>query len=236
MPRPQRAPRQPPARRPKRAAARLPSGRAEPRATRSEQKAATRDRIVKAAWELFNRDGYDATTTKAVAERARVAVGTVFVHARDKPELLFLVMSDMITASVDEAFRSLPAEAPFVEQVLHLFRGPVDYYARHPRVARAFLRALPGADGPNAAKLNGETLGFLLRLAGVIAAAAERGELARDFAPPLAAQAVFSLYYMCLLAWLNGLVPIESVLDPMLRDALGLLVRGIGAAGAVRDA
>ncbi|HEY3500421.1 MAG TPA: TetR/AcrR family transcriptional regulator [Polyangiaceae bacterium] len=199
------------------------------RETRSEQKARTRERIVRAAWELFDRDGYDATTTKAVAERARVAVGTVFVHARDKPELLFLVMSNMITESVDEAFRTLPGGAPFVEQVLHLFRGPVRYYARHPQVARAFLLAMPGADGPNAVKLNGETFAFLLRLAGVVSRAVERGELARDFEPQLAAQLVFGLYWMYLMAWVNGVVPIESVLEPQLRNALALLVRGIGA-------
>jgi AcrR family transcriptional regulator len=196
--------------------------------TRLEQKAATRERITRAAWELFNRDGYDATTTKAVAERARVAVGTVFVHARDKPELLFLVMSTMLTTTVDDAFATLPAGAPFVDQVLHLFRGPVDYYGRHPRVARAFLKTLPGADGPNAVKLNAETLAFILRLGGVIKAAAERGELARDFDVSVAAQAVFSLYYLCLMSWMSGVVPIQSVLDPLLRNALELLVRGIG--------
>ncbi len=197
-------------------------------ATRVEQKAATRERIIRAAWELFNRDGYDTTTTKAVAERARVAVGTVFVHARDKPELLFLVMSNMLTTTVDDAFASLPAGAPFVDQVIYLFQGPVAYYGRHPRVARAFLKTLPGADGPNAAKLNAETFGFILRLGALIKAAAERGELARDFDVSVAAQAVFSLYYLCLMSWMNGLVPIQSVLDPLLKNALELFVRGIG--------
>jgi AcrR family transcriptional regulator len=200
-----------------------------PGQTRLEQKAATRDRIVQAARELFNRDGYDATTTKAVAERAGVAAGTVFVHARDKPELLFLVMSNMLTETVNDAFRTLPAEAPFIDQVLHLFRGPVGYYARHPQVARAFLKTVPGADGPNAQKLNGETFAFIERMAGLIGAAAERGELARDLDVSLAARAVFAQYYVSLLSWMNGLAPIEAVLDPILRRSLELLVRGLHA-------
>lgn len=214
---------------PVRARKQRPSGAG---SSRAEQKAATRERITRAAWELFNRDGYDATTTKAVADRARVAVGTVFVHARDKPELLFLVMSNMITEAVDEAFRTLPADAPFVDQVLHLFRGPVAYYARHPQVARAFLKTMPGADGPNAAKLNGETFAFLQRLGGVISAAAERGELARDVDVAVAAQAIFSLYYTSLLGWSSGYLPIEAVLDPTFKNVLRMLVRGIRAPDA----
>jgi AcrR family transcriptional regulator len=194
---------------------------------RLAQKAATRERIVRAAWELFDRDGYEATTTKAVAERAGVAAGTVFVHARDKPELLFLVMSNMITESVNRAFDTLSTDAPFIDRVLHLFRGPLAYYARHPQVARAFLKTLPGADGPNAQKLNGESLAFVQRLSGVVRGAVERGELARDFDCDLAARAIFSLYFVSLLSWLNGLAPIESVLDPILRNALALLVRGL---------
>ena len=206
-----------------------PAKHHQPAGRRVEQKAATRERIVQAAWELFNRDGYDGTTTKAVAERAGVAAGTVFVHARDKPELLFLVMSSMIAETIGEAFRTLPPQAPFIDQVLHLFRGPVSYYGRHPQVGRAFLKTMPGADGPNAQKLNAQTFAFIERLAGLVRAAGERGELARELDANLAARAIFALYFVSLLAWLNGVAPIEAVLDPLLRQSLELLVRGLRA-------
>jgi AcrR family transcriptional regulator len=194
---------------------------------RARQKLATRERIRDAAWELFNRDGYEATTTKAVAARARVAAGTVFVHARDKEDLLMLVMSDVITESVDKAFQSLPEGAPFIDRVLHLFRGPVSHYARHPRVARALLRAIPGADGPNAQKMNAETFAFIHRLAGLVQDASARGELARDVDAALAARTIFALYYVSLMGWMTGYSTLDTVLDPNLREALGQLVRGL---------
>jgi AcrR family transcriptional regulator len=194
---------------------------------RSDQKLATRERIARAAWELFNRDGYDATTTKVVADRAGVAAGTVFVHARDKPELLFLVMGKMIQETVDEAFSTLPDKAPFIERVLHLFRGPVSYYARHPQVARAFIRMLPGADGPNAQQVNAGTFAFIPRLSGLITTAIDRGELASDFDIGLAANAIFALYFVNVMAWMAGLAPIDAVLEPGLRNGLELLVRGL---------
>jgi AcrR family transcriptional regulator len=162
-----------------------------------------------------------------VAERAGVAAGTVFVHARDKPELLFLVMGNMIQETIDEAFSTLPDKAPFIDRVLHLFRGPVSYYARHPQVARAFIRMLPGADGPNAQQVNAGTFAFIQRLSGVITTAIDRGELASDFDIGLAASAIFALYFVNLMAWMTGLAPIDAVLEPGLRNGLGLLVRGL---------
>ena len=59
---------------------------------RAQQKLDTRERVRAAAWELFTGAGYEETTTRAVAERAGVASGTVFLHARDKADLLCLVM------------------------------------------------------------------------------------------------------------------------------------------------
>jgi AcrR family transcriptional regulator len=209
---------------------RAPASRAPqaiPGRKRSDQKLATRERITRAAWELFNRDGYDATTTKAVADRAGVAAGTVFVHARDKPELLFLVMGNMIQETVEQAFATLPDKAPFIDRVLHLFRGPVSYYARHPQVARAFIRMLPGADGPNAQQVNAGTFAFIQRLRGVITTAIDRGELASDFDVGLAASAIFALYFVNLMAWMTGLAPIDAVLEPGLRNGVTLLVRGL---------
>ena len=198
-----------------------------PPVTRAQQKLATRQRIRDAAWALFLRDGYAATTTKAVAAKARVAAGTVFVHARDKDDLLCLVMADQIFECVEQAFETLPREAGFIERILHLFRGPVTLYGQHPDVSRAFLRALPGADGPNAQRLGASTFAFLHRMADVIRAAAQRGEVATDIDALLAARSIFALYFSTLNGWVLGYYPIEQVLDPLLRGSLELLMRGL---------
>lgn len=198
-----------------------------PRKNRAEQKLATRQRIRDAAWALFVRDGYAATTTKAVAAKARVAAGTVFVHARDKDDLLCLVMADQIADCVEQAFTTLPRDAPFVDCILHLFRGPVAVYGQHPEVSRAFLRALPGADGPNAQKLGANTFAFMHRMADVVRAASERGELAPDLDALLTARSIFALYFSTLNGWVLGYYPIEQVLDPLLRSSLQLLLRGL---------
>jgi AcrR family transcriptional regulator len=75
---------------------------------RQAQAAATRTAVLGAARALFTERGYAATTVAAVAERAGVAVDTVYAAVGRKPQLLI--------ALVDEALagrgRTTPAAEP----------------------------------------------------------------------------------------------------------------------------
>lgn len=77
-------------------------------AVRQAQAAATRTAVLEAARALFTERGYAATTVTAVAERAEVAVDTVYAAVGRKPQLLI--------ALVDEALagrgRATPAAEP----------------------------------------------------------------------------------------------------------------------------
>ena len=50
--------------------------------------------IIQAARELFAEQGYEATTIAQVAKKAGVAVGTVYLYFKNKPELLYGVKCD----------------------------------------------------------------------------------------------------------------------------------------------
>ncbi|AGP42312.1 TetR/AcrR family transcriptional regulator [Sorangium cellulosum] len=199
------------------------------RGGRAQQKLDTRRRIRDAAWALFTELGYDDTTTKAVAERAGVAAGTVFVHARDKADLLMLVMHDRLSAAVDAAFEALPRREPLLAQLMHVFQALFAMYGEHPLVAQAFVKAFPGASGPNGERLNALTFAFLHRVAGLVRDAQARGEVAGDIDPLAAAHNVFALYFAALLSWLSGFVSLGAALDPGLKSALALQHRGLRA-------
>jgi AcrR family transcriptional regulator len=192
--------------------------------TRAEMRTETREVIRKAAYDLFSTVGYDETTTSAVARRAGVADGTVFVHAGDKADLLSLVMYDLLDEAVAAGFSTLPS-APLLDRFVHVFRGIFAMYGKHPKMAAAFVRTLPGAHGPNAERVNTLTFGFLHRLGQLIVEAQANGEVAKDLVPVMCAQNVFGLYFMTLMAWLSGHVPIEA-LEDLLRSSLALQIRG----------
>lgn len=59
--------------------------------SRRERAAATRARIIEAAYRLFSARGYEATTMQAIADEAQVAVQTVYFGFRTKTSLLAAV-------------------------------------------------------------------------------------------------------------------------------------------------
>jgi AcrR family transcriptional regulator len=189
-------------------------------------KAHTREQIRAAAWDLFTSKGFDAATTQAIAKRAKVAAGTVFLHASDKADLLFLVMHDRLQEIVDERLASVP-RGKLVDRLMHVFSGLFAMYGENPDVAAAFVKHLPGARGPNAQRMWTLTFGFVHRMGMLVAEGQSTGEIARDIEPFGAAQNVFALYFAALMSWLNGHVTLEAALDPLLRNALALQVRGL---------
>ena len=55
-------------------------------------------RITAAARDLFIEKGFDETTTREIAQRAHVGLGTLFLYATDKRDLLFLICTEELEA------------------------------------------------------------------------------------------------------------------------------------------
>ncbi|MGH2704193.1 MAG: TetR/AcrR family transcriptional regulator [Actinomycetota bacterium] len=72
--------------------------------------AGTRDQILAAAAELIDEAGMAATTTRAIAERAGCAEGSIYRHFPDKHGLLLEIMKGRFP-SVIELFATLPGRA-----------------------------------------------------------------------------------------------------------------------------
>lgn len=196
---------------------------------RERNKSDKRARIRDAAAALFEQRGFDGTTTGAIAARAGVAKGTLFLYASDKQDLLHLVFHDRLDRAVSTQLDSLPEHAPLAEQLLHLFRGLFRMYGESPRMAAEFVRSIPVARGRNARAVQELTLRFLQTIAQLIGAARERGEVRSDAPELLAAANIFWLYYGSLNTWLQGFADLETALDPGLRMSLELQVRGLAA-------
>ena len=75
-------------------------------ALRTAQAAATRHAVLEAARELFTEHGYAGTSIAAIAERADVAVDTVYAAAGRKPALL----RELVETSLSGADQAVPAE------------------------------------------------------------------------------------------------------------------------------
>ncbi len=87
---------------------RRPAAEARPPSLRQTQKEATRNRVLDAARELFDSQGYQGTTIREIARHAGVAVGSVFTNFASKGEILSQVMAARLDGLYAELDRVVP--------------------------------------------------------------------------------------------------------------------------------
>lgn len=202
---------------------------------RERNKREKRTRIERAARELFERQGFEATTARAIAARARVGLGTLFLYARDKRELLFRVFADesrRLFAEAERAVASRP-RAALVDALMELFGRFLDFYAGRPELAAALLREFFFRP------YEPERLGALSReygerVAALVERARTRGELRADLPVPLAASALFAHYAFWTQAWLGSGAVTREQAETQLRQALALQIDGMRPAATNR--
>jgi AcrR family transcriptional regulator len=142
----------------------------------------TRARILKAAREIFFRDGFADTNLDEVASRAEVGKGTLYRHFESKIELYVAVLAAG-GAAFDDAMRPVAEqEAPAIERLRAIGRFYRRYWSERPEYFFIFsvlhFQDLIGQLSP---ALLGEVRGIwerpLRRLEQVIAEGVRRGEL-----------------------------------------------------------
>jgi AcrR family transcriptional regulator len=102
---------------------------------------AVRDEIARAAWELFDREGYEATTVEDIAERAGISRRSFFRYYSSKEDVA-VGTSDTLAEDFLAAFRARPAgEAP-IEAIRHALRPVVLAKVKDAAQARAIMRLL----------------------------------------------------------------------------------------------
>lgn len=93
-------------------------------------------RIKEAAFEIFRSEGYEGASTRQIAQRADVSSGTLFTYAKDKRDLLFLLMNEDLDAIADRAIASVRPAGSAVERIVALLTPIYMYFARDPNLAR----------------------------------------------------------------------------------------------------
>jgi AcrR family transcriptional regulator len=186
-----------------------------------------RERIMRAARELFRKHGFQRTTISEIAERADVGKGTLFLYARSKEELLVMFFREDVGRSMDRGFNTVP-DAPLIEQVMHVFGVMLEQNRRNLDLGRTFVKEVPFVGGDRHA-IAEVMSGFYDRMSMLIERAQARGEVAPAIAPRALAHNLFALYFFMLLGWLGGSVRTSP--EPVLREMLELQLFGIAKTG-----
>jgi len=109
---------------------------------RQTQKEATRRRVMAAARELFDTQGYQGATIREIARHAGVSVGSVFTTFASKYEILSQIMLDRLDGLYAELDRMTPhLRGPTVDRLRTMFAIHFAFEVRHKRLFLAYLAA-----------------------------------------------------------------------------------------------
>jgi AcrR family transcriptional regulator len=179
-----------------------------------------RERLIRAARELFQTKGFMAATTSEIAELADVAKGTLFFHAKSKEALLVMMFQEQVGDAIRRAFAKVP-DAPFIDRLMHVFGVMLRQNQRAVALARIFVKELAFVRGDR----HGVEVvmdGLFDRLGGLIERAKEKGEIAKSTDSALLAHNLFALYFVFLMLWLGSGARAPEERHPTLRQMLEL--------------
>lgn len=202
----------------------LPSAtRPAPKLGRRERNKADKLRRIKiAARRLFTKKGYEATSTKEIAEAAGVSVGALFFYARDKADVCCLMAIDRIHELFSTGLKSVDDAAPLLDQLIGLFSPLFVDAARHPSLSRILIKEMMlYREKPNVDAWVTSRVGKLL------VAAQRRGEIQLHVAPAFVARAINQLYLAEMRDWIVGEKPKPTKGLADLRRSLDLLLTGL---------
>jgi len=120
----------------------LPAALPPPPGQRERNKLDKLRRIKDAARELFVAKGFDDTTTREIALRAGVGIGTLFVYAEDKRDLLFLIANEDLEKVTAQAEAAVTASASLMQNLLTVAGLHYEFFGRQPEISRLVLREM----------------------------------------------------------------------------------------------
>ena len=165
-------------------------------------------RIKDAARELFIEKGFDDTMTREIAIRAGVGLGTIFIYAANKRDLLFLIVNDELENVTKEAEASVSERASLLENLLDISRRHYEFFGRQPALSRLVLREMVFYDsGAQAGRFQATREGLIELLGKVVALAVAQKSASPNEAPQFVGWTIFCIFQVELRRWLSHDAP-----------------------------
>jgi AcrR family transcriptional regulator len=199
---------------------------------RERSKIEKRRRIKLSARAVFLEKGYEAATTREIAERADVAIGTLFVYAKDKRDLLMLIINDDLDQLNADTAEATP-RGPLIDQLTEFFRRRYQYWASEPRLARPAVQetfdflSRTTSNGPETARFYARRSKIMDMLSAIIAAKQSTGKIASAHGAEEIASLFMTIYLTEVRRWLNTEQPEVEAGIARLRTLMSLALTGV---------
>jgi len=190
-------------------------------------------RIKDAAESLFVAKGFDDTTMREIAVRAGVGLGTIFLYAKNKRDLLFLTINQPLEEVTQRAEAAIDAKSPLIKNLLAVAKRHYEFFGEQPALSRLVLREMVFYDSGAQALSFQKTRERLIQLfRRVVEMAASSGEIALSEEPLFVGWTLFSIFQVELRRWLaRDTVQVRTGMQELER-AFQLLIKGLSGGSA----
>jgi AcrR family transcriptional regulator len=205
----------------------MTGGRGQKISVRERNRIDKLQRITAAARALFIEKGFDETTTREIAHHAGVALGTLFLYATDKRDLLFLICTDELEGLIENAFEEVPTHDRLIDELIHIFGFYYRYFAEQPGLSRYILRELTFfVSGVQGQRFQENRYQVVSRLVSHLRSAKPRGLIREDVDPEIVGWTLFAIYQAEIREWLLNDTPDPESGLVSLRRALSVAIDG----------
>ena len=193
---------------------------------RGAQKEATRRRVLDAAFELFESEGYEETTVRAIARRAGVSVGSVFTSFISKAQILSEVMDARRGDLYAEFDRVIPhLRGSTADRLRSIFALHYAFEAPRRRLFLAHIAAAYSWSGEQASIPFGRNERLKAMICDCLREGVERGDVDPQVDIDVVVQLLMAAY-----AWTYRLVSWENApteqLTGLMDQQIGLVAEG----------
>lgn len=204
----------------------------EPAGKRDRNKEKTKEKILAAALELFQKHGLDGTTTKQISRKAGIAEGTLFNYFKTKEDLALYFFQKETNNLVEWYGRETKLQrAPLPEKLFAIIHRQLEYIAPYEDfIGAVFFRSLQPHSklGPLSLESQELRLRYLRFLSEVLSQAEAKQEI--PALGDLGAYAVGLFYIGIVIHWLHdssrGKQKTLALLDRSLKMATSVLKKG----------
>lgn len=147
----------------------------------SGQKQAHRTRLLEAAAAEFAAEGVDGANVNRISLAAGLAKGTIYNYFPSKRELFLAVVAEA-SAQTATGAGTVPGDAPVAERLRAILESDVAWVREHEDFARVLVREALAGDPRFQPEILEAAAPFVERVAEIVAAGVERGEVRDDLA------------------------------------------------------
>jgi len=191
---------------------------------RERKKRLRLQRIIDVSHQLFVSKGFQNTTIQDIADEAEIGLGTLYLYAKGKEDLLVLVFREHLLQMTESAFEIINPKDTIIDQLMTFFGVHIDYHKEDHLLSRTVLKELSFPTNPT--RLHDIELIFNTaydKLALLLKRGIKDGKLSSTLYIGTAASSIFGLYYHLLQGFLCGFFT-EKEFKKNLRHALDLLL------------